>query len=305
MPSYAYFQNKIVPLAEAKVGVMTQALHYGTAIFEGIRGNWNSEQKQMYIFRLKEHYQRLLNGCKGIMIKMDHSVDELCQITVELAQKCGFEEDVYIRPLAYKGEEAVGVRVHNIGDDFTVFIIPMGRYIDVDKAKCMVASWQRPGDNAAPPMLKICGNYVSNALAKSDALMNGFDEAIMLAPDGHVSEGSGENIFLVINGKLVTPAIYNNILSGITRDCVIKLAKNELGIDTEERPVDRAELYLADECFLSGTAAHITPVVEIDRRTLGDGEIGEITGKLQKIYSDVILGNKPKYMDWCTPVYKK
>ncbi len=305
MPSYAYFHKEIVPLAEAKVGVMTQSLHYGTSIFEGIRGNWNSEQKQMYIFRLKEHYQRLLNGCKGIMIKLDHSADELCQITVELAQKCGFEEDVYIRPLAYKSGEAVGVRLHNIGDDFTVFIIPMGRYIDVDKAKCMVSSWQRPGDNAAPPMLKIGGNYVSNALAKSDAVLNGFDEAIMLAPDGHVSEGSGMNIFLVIDGKLVTPAIYNNILPGITRDCVIQLAKNELGVDTVERPVDRTELYLADECFLSGTAAHLTPVAEIDRRPLGNGEIGEITGKLQKIYSDVILGNNPKYMDWCTPVYQK
>ncbi len=305
MPSYAYFQKKIVPLSEAKVGVMTQALHYGTAIFEGIRGNWNSQQKQMYIFRLAEHYQRLLNGCWGLMIKVDHSVDELCQITVELARKCGFEQDVYIRPLAYKGEEAVGVRLHNIGDAFTIFIIPMGRYVDVDKAKCMVSSHQRPYDNAAPPMLKICGNYVSNALAKSEAMMNGFDEAIMLSPDGHVSEGSGENVFLVSGGKLVTPAVYTNILPGITRDCVIKLARNELGIETEERPVDRAELYLADECFLTGTAAHLTPVTEIDRRLVGDGEIGEITGKLQELYTGIIQGNNPKYMDWCTPVYKK
>ena len=305
MPSYAYFQNKIVPLAEAKVGVMTQALHYGTAIFEGIRGNWNSEQKQMYIFRLEEHYQRLFNGCRGLMIKLDYSIDELCRITVELAQKCGFKEDAYIRPLAYKGEEAVGVRLHNMGDAFTVFIIPMGRYIDVDKAKCMVSSWQRTGDNAAPPMLKICGNYVGSALAKSDALMNGFDEAIMLSPDGHVSEGSAENIFLVSKGKLVSPALYCNLLPGITRDCLITLAKNELGIETEERPVDRAELYLADECFLCGTGAHITPVAEIDRRPVGNGEIGEITGKLQKIYAEVIRGNNSKYLDWCTPVYKK
>jgi len=305
MPSYAFFQKQFVPLSEAKIGVMTQALHYGTALFEGIRGNWNSQQKQMYIFRLEEHYQRLINGCRGLMIKVDYSVDELCRITVELAQKCGFEQDAYIRPLAYKSEEAVGVRLHDIADDFLVFIIPMGRYVDVDKAKCMVSSWQRPNDNAAPPMLKICGNYVSNALAKSDAILNGFDEAIMLAPDGHVSEGSGENVFLVINGKLVTPAIYNNILSGITRDCVIKLAQNELGVETVERPVDRAELYLAEECFLTGTAAHITPVSEIDYRKVGNGEIGEITKKLQEIYSDVIRGNNPKYMDWCTPVYKK
>jgi len=305
MPSYAYFKKQFVPLAEAKIGVMTQALHYGTAIFEGIRGNWNSEHKQIYLFRLKEHYQRLLDGCKILMIKLPYTIDELCQITVELAQKCGFEEDIYVRPVAYKSSEALGVRVHDISDDYVVFIIPWGRYLDVDKARCVVSSWQRPGNNAAPPQAKIMGNYATNALAKSDAIESGFDEAIMLSPDGYVSEGSGENIFLVINGKLVTPAIYNNILPGITRDSVIKLAQNELGLETIERPVVRGELYIADECFLTGTAAHVTPVSEIDHRKIGNGEIGEITKKLQKIYAKVIRGNNPKYLDWCTPVYKK
>ena len=160
MPSsYAFFKNQFVPLAEAKISVMTQALHYGTAIFEGIRGNWNSEHKQIYLFRLKEHYQRLLNGCQVLRIKLPYTIDELCQITVELAQKCGFEEDIYIRPLAYKSSEALGVRLHDIGDDFTVFIIPWGRYIDVDKARCCISSWQRPPDNVAPPQVKIMGNY--------------------------------------------------------------------------------------------------------------------------------------------------
>ncbi len=305
MPSYAFFKNQYVPLAEAKISVMTSALHYGTAVFEGIRGNWNNEQKQIYLFRLREHYRRLLNGCQVLRIRLPYTVDDLCRQTVELAQKCGFEEDIYVRPLAYKSSEALGVRLHDIADDYTVFIIPWGRYIDVDTARCTVSSWQCPTDNSIPPQVKIMGHYAGNALAKSDAVESGFDEAIMLSVDGYVAQGSGENIFLMIAGKLITPATYNNILPGITRDSVIKLAKNELGIETIERPVDRSELYLCEECFLTGTAAHVTPVSEIDHRKIGNGGIGEITGKLQKVYAEVIRGDNPKYLDWCTPVYKK
>jgi len=302
MPSYAFFQKKFVPLSEAKIGIMTNSFHYGTAVFEGVRGNWNSQQKQIYLFRLKEHYQRLHNGCKVLRINLPYSTDELCQITVELVQKCGFQEDIYIRPLAYKSTEAVGVRLHNLEDDFLAFVIPWGPYLDMDKAKCGVSSWRCPKE---VPRAKLAGLYLNNALAKTEAIENGFDEAIMLNQDGYVSEGSGENIFLVIDGKLVTPASYNNILIGITRDTVIKLVKNELGIETIERPIDRSELYTAEECFLTGTAAHITPVAEIDRRMVGNGEIGEITGKLQKLYSEVIRGNNSKHLDWCTPIYQK
>jgi branched-chain amino acid aminotransferase len=305
MPSYAFFQKQFVPLEEARIGIMTHALHYGTAIFEGIRGNWNSAQKQTYIFRLREHYQRLQRGCRVLNIKLPYSLDELCRITVELVAKCAFQEDIYIRPLAYKSSQALGVRLHDLEDDFLVSVIPWGPYLDMDKARCGVSSWHRPDDNVNPPQVKSTGIYINNALAKTEAVNNGFDEAIMLAPDGHVSEGSGENIFLVIDGKLVTPASYNNILMGITRNTVIELAKNELGIETVERPIDRSELYTAEECFLTGTAAHLTSVAEIDRRKIGDGEIGEITGKLQEIYAKVIRGNHPKYLHWCTPVYKQ
>lgn len=305
MPSYAFFQKQIVPLAEAKVGIMTHALHYGTGVFEGIRGNWNSQQKQMYLFRLREHYERLQDGCKILKIKLPYSIEELCQITVELVEKCGFQEDLYIRPLAYKSTEGLGLNMLDKGDDFFILTLPWARYLDVDKARCCVSSWRRPDDNAIPPHIKACGLYTNNSLAKSEAVENGFDEAIMLTPDGHVSEGTGENIFLVIKGKLVTPATHDNILVGITRDSVIKLAQNELGIETIERTVDRGELYTADECFLTGTAAHITAVAEIDHRVIGDGEIGEITKQLQKIYFDVRRGENPKYLNWCTPVYKK
>jgi len=305
MPSYAFFQKQFVPLEEARIGIMTHAFHYGTAVFEGIRGNWNSERQQIYLFRLKEHYERLEKGCRVMNIKLPYSIDELCRITIELVEKCAFHEDIYVRPLAYKSSQALGVRLHNLEDDFLAFVIPWGPYLDMDKARCCVSSWHRPEDNVIPPQIKVTGIYINNALAKTEAISNGFDEAIMLAPDGHVSEGSGENIFLVIDGKLVTPASYNNILMGITRNTVIELAKNELGLETIYRSIDRSELYIAEECFLTGTAAHITPVAEIDHRKVGSGEIGEITGKLQEIYSNIIKGNHSKYLDWCTPVYKK
>ncbi|MFH1003818.1 MAG: branched-chain amino acid transaminase [Chloroflexota bacterium] len=302
MPSYAYFQKKFVPTAEASIGVMTNFLHYGTAVFEGIRGNWNSRQKQIYLYRLKDHYERLQQGCQVLMIKLPHTVDELCQLTVELARKCGFQEDIYVRPVAYKSSERLGVRLHDIDDDFLVFAMPWGRYLDVDKARCAVASWRCPSE---VPQAKLSGLYLNNALAKSEAILNGFDEAIMLSPEGYVAQGSGENLFLVKKGSLITPPRYNNILMGITRDTTIQLARAELGIETIERPVERGELYNADECFLTGTAAHITPVAEIDRRRIGSGEIGEITARLQKIYAGIIRGDNPKYLDWCTPVYPK
>ena len=303
MAMYSYFKKQFVPLSEAKIGVMTQALHYGTGLFEGIRGNWNAGKNQMYIFRQKEHYQRLVNGSKLLKIDLGHTVDELCGLTVELVRRCGLKEDTYIRPLAYKSTEQMGVRLHNLDSDLLIFAMPWGRYIDTDSCRCGVSSWRRPDDNVIPPSVKATGIYINNALAKTEAIENGYDEAIMLSPDGHVSEGSGENIFLVIDGKLHTPSTTCNILKGITRDTAIQLAKNELGIDTVERAIDRAELYTADECFLTGTAAHLTPVCEIDRRRVGTGKPGSVTSELQKLYFDTIKGNLPQYSSWCTPVY--
>lgn len=300
MPSYVFFKGEVVPLSKAKLGAMTNFMHYGTAVFEGIRGNWNNEKKQLHIFRLKEHYERMLQGCKMLNIDLPYTIDQLCQITVETVRKCDFHEDVYIRPLAYKSSEVMGVRLHNLECDFLVFAFPWGRYLDTDMARCCVSSWRFPNE---VPRAKLSGLYVTNALAKTEATENGFDEAIMLTPDGYVAEGSGENIFLATGDKLVTPASYDGILIGITRDTVIKLAQNELGIETIERHVNRIELYSADECFLTGTAAHITPIAEIDRRKIGNGKIGDTTKKLQEIYSAVIRGNNRKYVNWCTAVY--
>lgn len=304
MPPYAFFEGKFVPLSEAKIGIVTHAFNYGTACFEGVRGNWNEEQEQIYIFRLTEHYERLYESCRVLHIEIPHTIDELNALTVELVQRCGYREDTYIRPMAYKSTEQVGVRLHNLEASFLLFAMPFGPYLDiVNGARCCVSSWRRIDESMIPPRAKINGLYVNSALAKTEAVEKGFDEAILLTHDGHVSEGSGENIFLVIDGKLVTPPSSDNILIGITRDTVMTLAKQELGIETIERSIDAGELYTAEECFLTGTAAHIAPVIEIDRRKVGGGAVGEITKKLQALYFDVILGKNKKYLDWCTPAY--
>jgi branched-chain amino acid aminotransferase len=291
MPLYAYFNKQFMPLSEARIGVMTHCLHYGTGVFEGIRGNWNSEERQLYL---------LLNGCRVLNIHLPHTANELCQVTVELTERCGFREDIYVRPLAYKGSEALGVRLHNLDDAFMVFAFPWGPYLDTNGVRCIVSSWRRPSET---PQAKITGLYVNNALAKTEAMRNDSHEAIMLTSNGYVSEGSGENIFLVQNGRLVTPGVDDLMLVGITRDAVIKLARNELDMETIERRINRSELYTASECFLTGTAANITPVVEIDGRKIGSGEAGEITKKLQKAYSGVIQGRDSRYREWCTPVF--
>ncbi len=303
MPSYAFFHNRIVPLEEAKLGIMTNFIHYGTGVFEGIRGNWNNEKQQIYMFRLKDHFTRLLNGCKILKIDLPYTVDDFCRLTVELVRKNSLKEDLYVRPLAYKSSEALGVRLHDLEADFCAYVIPWGKYISADKCKCGVSSWRRMNGNMASPQSKITGQYITSAFAKTEAIENGFDEAIMLTEDGHVAEGSGENIFLVIDGKLVTPSVDNCILMGITRSTIIELARNELGVETIERCVERTELYNAQEAFLTGAATRVQPIGEIDRRKVGDGEIGPITTKLQETYDDVIRGNNPRYLNWCTPVY--
>jgi branched-chain amino acid aminotransferase len=299
---FAFIQGNIVPLAEAKIGVMTHAFNYGTAVFEGIRGNWNADEGQLFLFRIAEHYERLKKSCRILKISLPQSVDQLVELTVDLVERCGYEQDVYVRPLAYKSSEVLGVRLHDLQDDLIIFVAPFGNYLDVDQgARCMTSSWRRIDDTSIPARGKVTGLYVNSALAKTEAQEYGFDEAIMLTQDGHVSEGSGENIFIVMQNRLVTPPVSDNILVGITRETVMHLAREELGLDVVERPIDRSELYIADECFMTGTAAHVTPVVEVDRRAVGDGTIGPITTQLQKLYFDAAWGRNPTYRHWCTP----
>ena len=297
----AFFKGQVVPLSEAKVNVMTHALHYGTGVFEGIRGNWNQEQGVVNIFRLREHYERLLRGCRLLMLDIPYSLDQLCEITVDLVELNRHQQDIYIRPLAYKSAEMVAnLKLQDLESDFTLITVPFGNYLGSDTLRCCTSSWRRVDDPMIPARLKISGIYVNSILAKTEATMAGFDEAIILNQDGHVCEGSGENLFLVLDGCLHTPCLEDNVLPGITRDTVIQLAQSELGLIVVERSIDRSELYLADEVFLTGTAAHLTPVIELDNRPIADGKTGPISGQLRKVYFDIVAGRDPKYIHWCT-----
>lgn len=300
-----YMNGKFVPAHEARVGVMSHALSYGTGCFEGIRGYWNDQTKELYIFRLREHYERLHRSCRIVNIELPYTVDELIAITVDLVRRNNLRENCYIRPFAYKADEIIGVRLNNLEDAFLVYAVPMGDYVATTGLRCGVSSWRRVDDNMIPARAKISGAYMNSAFAKTEALMNGFDEAIMLTSEGHVSEGSAENIFMLISGELVTPSASENILLGITRDTVMQLARRELERITRERQIDRTELYVADEIFLTGTGAQLAPVIEVDHRPVGTGKIGPLTEILQQTYYEVVRGMRPEYLDWLTPVYAK
>ena len=303
---YAYFRGEIIPLADAKIGVMTHAFNYGTAVFEGIRGNWNEEEETTFLFRVREHYERLEQSCRILNLPFNEDIDNLIDITIEIAAKSGYREDIYIRPLVYASSEVLGVRLHGLETDVVVFVAPFGPYLDIEQgARCHTSTWRRVDDMGIPPRAKVTGIYVNSALAKTEAQLNGFDEAIVLNTDGHVSEGSGENIFIIRDGVLLTPPPSDNVLEGITAQTVKILAANELGIETIERTIDRTELYIADEVFMTGTAAHVTPVVEVDRRSINGGVPGPITKQLVESYSNVIRGKNKNYEDWCLPVQVK
>src|SRR5881396_3063520 len=291
--AFAFLDGEFIPVREAKVSVLTHAFNYGTGVFEGIRAYWNAGDEQLYALHLKEHYLRLHRSCRIMRIGLPYTADDLVGITLELLRRCKYREDAYIRPIAYKASPLIGVRLHDLEDAFTVFAIPFGTYIDIDRGiSCSVSSWRRTDDNAIP------------ARAKTEAQEAGFDEAIVLTQDGHVSEGSAENLFLVRNGTLITPPATDNILEGITRECVLKIAADN-GIPTTIRQVDRTELYIADEVFLCGTGAQISPVTSIDHRAIGKGERGPITMKVSEIYFDAVRGKASQYRSWVTPVYKR
>ena len=301
---YAFFKGELMPLADAKIGLMTHAFNYGTAVFEGIRANWNADQEQLYLFRALEHFQRLRKSAHILMMKVPYTDEQLVQITQDLLRKADFREDMYVRPMVYKSQEVLGVRLHDVEDDVLIYTSPFGAYLDIDKGiRCCTSSWRRAEDTSIPVRAKVSGVYVNSALAKTEAFNNGYDEAILLNDDGHVSEGSGENIFLVMNGKLYTPPSADNILVGITRATVIELARNQLGLEVIDASIDRSELYIADEVFMTGTAAHVTPVLEVDERLVGGGAIGPVTAKLQTLYFDAVLGRLPQYERWIQPLY--
>ena len=305
MPEYAFFEGGFVPIEEAKVSVMAHGLNYGTGCFEGIRAYWNPDEEQLYVFRLTEHHARFKRSCRILRIDLAHSVDELTELTLELLRKEGFRQDAYIRPLAYKADEIIGVRLHDLHSGFAMFAVPFGRYLEKEEgAHVCISGWRRVDDNAVPARAKITGAYVNSAFAKSDAVLDGYDEALVLTQSGHISEGSAENFFMVRNGKLITPPVTSNILEGITRETVIELAREELGLQTVERVVDRSEIYVCDEAFLTGTGVQIAAITHVEHRAIGDGAIGPVVSRLRELYFDVVKGKHPKYRHWCTPVYE-
>lgn len=301
---FAFFEGRIVPIEDAKVSVMTHALHYGTACFGGIRGYWNEEEQQLYVFRLLDHTTRFLQSCRLLMMNLPYSPQDLADIIIQLLRQEGFRSDTYVRPLGYKSALKIGVMLHGIADQVTIFALPFGRYVENEEgATVCTSSWRRVDDNAIPARGKLAGAYVNSALVKSEALLNGFDEAIVLDHNGHVSEGSAENLFMVRNGRLITPPVTGNILEGITRRTIMELAEAELGLPTLERDVDRTELYVCDELFFCGTGVQIAAITKVDHRPVGNGAMGPITGAIRDLYFDVVRGKVAKYRRWNTPVY--
>jgi branched-chain amino acid aminotransferase len=306
LPKYAFFKDKIVPYSEAKVGVLTHGLNYGTGVFGGTRGYWNDDEKDLFVFRPLDHFQRFLESTRLLRMEFSFTREELTSIVMDLIKKEDLHEDCYIRPLAFYGDEIIGVRLHNLTPVLSIAVLPFGRYIEKEEgAHVMFSSWRRIDDNIIPARGKISGGYVNSALAKSDANLAGFDEAILLNQDGHISEGSAENIFIYRKGKIATPPVTDNILEGITRNSMITLLRDELEMEVVERPIDRTELYLSDEAFMVATGAQIVAITSIDHRKLGTGTMGPVTLKLRNLYFDVVRGKVPKYRQWCQPVYGK
>lgn len=306
LPKYAYFRGEIVPYSEAKIGVLTHALNYGTSVFGGMRAYWNSDEEQLYIFRPLDHFKRFLNSAKLLLMDFDLSPDDLTRLTIGLLKTEGYRCNVYMRPLAYKSDEIIGVKLHGLHNELSIVAIPFERYISNDtSAHATFSSWRRIDDNMIPARGKIGGAYANSAFIKTDAVRAGFDEALVLTQEGHLSEGSAMNVFIVRDGVAITPPVTDNILEGITRRSAIELLENEAGVRVVERPIDRTEVYLCDELFMTGTAAQITAVTRVDHRPIGSGVMGPITTQLRNAFDDIIYGRAPKYRRWIAPVYPK
>ena len=299
---WCYHGGELVRLGDVRLSPATHALNYGTGVFEGIRAYWNEQKGTLQVLKLREHYERFEKSCRLLRIELPNTIDELCDITLEILKRNSPREDTYIRPLAYKSSASVGVKLMGVESELSIFTVPMANYVGLTGLRCAVSSWRRTPDTAIPARGKLTGSYINTALAVDEAQRAGYDDAIFLTLDGHVSEASAANIFLLRKGQLITPPVTADILEGITRDAVMELADEELGLQTVERDVDRTELYAADEVFLSGTGFQIAPIVEIDDRPIGNGEIGPVAGRLQELYFKAARGEWNKYEHWTVPV---
>jgi branched-chain amino acid aminotransferase len=304
LPNFAFFKGKVIPYSEAKVGIMTHTIHYGTGVFGGMRGFWNDDEQQLFVFRPTDHIRRFLDSCKMLCMELPYTAADLYKALFDLLRAENFKTNCYIRPLAYFSDEIIGVRLHNLSAEVSIMAIPFGSYVANEEGLHVTfSSWRRVDDNMIPARGKITGAYVNSALIKTDAQRAGFDEALVLNQDGHLSEGSAANTIIVRNGAAITPPVTDNILEGITRRTVLMLLKDELKLDVVERSIDRTEIYLAEEVFYCGTGVQIAAITRIDHRPIGSGQIGPITNELRKLYFNVVQGRVPKYRPLCTPVY--
>ncbi len=298
---FIWFDGKFVPWEDAKVPVFTHALHYGTAVFEGIRGY--AARDNLYVFRLQEHMERLHRSASVYSFTSNFSVSQLCQATVELLRKNGVKESCYIRPLTFVGMHGIDLNVTKDSPTHTIIVtFPFAKYFQGEGIKACVSSWRRIHDSTTPPLAKAAGNYLNSILATQESRRNGYDESILLDLSGNVSEASGENIFLVRKNRIYTPYFAESALEGITRESAMTLAK-ELGYEVIERPIPRTELYLADEIFLTGTAAEIVAVTSVDGHAIGNGKEGPVAKRIRETYGKVVSAGVKEHMDWLTPVW--
>jgi branched-chain amino acid aminotransferase len=297
-----YFEGQFVPMREAKVSIMTHAFMYGTAVFEGIRAYWNADQGTLFGLFIREHMERIRRNAGMLLMENLPSTDELVGLVVETASRNALREDIYLRPSFYKSTRAIGVRLHHLDHELYIIATPFGNYIDVDKGvRLMTSSWRRNADEALPARGKIVGGYVNMAFQKSEAELNGYDEALVLTLDGHASEASAANMFVVRDGLLLTPPVNDDILEGVTRRAMLELAA-DLGVPVEIRSSDRSEISIADEMFLCGTGVQISPVIELDHRPVGSGAVGPITRRFREAYFDAVRGRTPAFSHWLTPI---
>lgn len=299
LSKHAYFEGKIVPLAEAKVNIATHAFLYGTSVFGGMRAYWNEEKKCLFVFRPYDHYRRLLQSARMMAMQTSYDEESLIQLTLDLLRTDNWKQDIYFRPTFYKADLGIGVRLHDVRDEFSIFVTAYEKYLPNDtNAHVTISSWRRIDDNVIPARGKVAGAYANSSLIKTDAVRAGFDEALVLDQNGHISEGSAMNVFMVRDGVLVTPPVTDNILEGITRKTVIELARRELGIEVVERSIDRTEVFVAEEMFFSGTAAGVTGITKVDHRPIGRGEMGPVGTKLRALLEDAVRAKNPKYEHW-------
>lgn len=298
---FVWFDGKIIPLEKAKVPITTHAIHYGTSIFEGIRGYWNSEN--LYIFRLDDHIKRFRNSGKFYSISLNYSDSQIKNAIINLCKKNNLKKSCYIRPFYFVGDYGINLHVTEKAPTHVgMYTFPFGDLFDKNGISACISSWRKFSDNSTPPLAKMGGNYLNSILATQECKRNGFDEAILLDQNGNVSEAPGENIFIVRDGEIFTPPLFSSALEGLTRDVIFKIS-GDLDIKASSKVITRGELYLADEIFLTGTAAEITPIVSLDGKKIGTGNLGKITKSIMTEYTKIVNNQNVKYSEWLTEVF--